>query len=215
MPPPGVPDWIFPTVIAASRLDIRDPLVWVEAIGSRRGEIFVRFRDVLGPPGAGTSLAMISRRSHTLTLDRFLEAYSSAEGDDPYVPFPPEEPALIPVPYLEDEDEIVLNGQGEGLPTAPSPEEPAPRELDHLGMLAAFLCLTDMTVTSAWNSLTPERRDQVLALMGRIAENFGWSSPRGKSLLGVYGDAIDTLLSLFPEKEGVVPTSRFEREDLL
>jgi hypothetical protein len=159
---------------------------------------------------------MISRRSRTLPLERFLEAYHPAE-EALYLPNPPEEPALIPVPYLEagDQDEIVLNGQGGNPPTAPSSEEPAPRELDHLGMLAAFLCLTDMTVTSAWNSLTPERRDQVLALMGRVAENFGWSSPRGKSLLGVYGDAIDTLLRMFPEKEGVAPTSRFEREDLL
>jgi hypothetical protein len=209
MPPPGVPNWLFPSVVAypfTVEPEALDLSVWVEAIGSRNGEIFVRFRNLVGPEVEGQLL--ISRRARTLSLTRFLAGYSSASL---HLPNPPEEPALIPVPYRsgdEDQSEEMATGET-NLPAAVPPPEPEP---DRMGLLAVYLslCLVwDRFIVDgpSLSSMTRRVRDQ-LGLTRQSQDNPDIYDPL-QEVLSAIGDLLPPEEEEKPEVE---PTSRFERE---
>jgi hypothetical protein len=232
MPPPGIPDWLFPSVYVVARAG--ESRVWVDSIRCYRQSaemvnttglrfmVGVRVRDLRWDSYA--SLWRVSRDSRHLSLEEFLERYSaplpeyytlnpvleSDPSDDRY----PEE-VLREAPPAEPQVEVA-RASFQVRWTHGNEPEPEP-EPDRLQLLMLYMIFCELDVNRSNCRLAPSQKTQLLSLVQRVAGKLGIVAPAvGDDPFGVYREALDALGKLLlPQEPEGGPRTRFEREPLV
>lgn len=236
MPPPGIPDWLYPSVYVSAMAG--GNRVWVDSVHCHRLgaenatglriAVRVRVRDIRWDDTA--HLWRISRDSRAILLGDFLEQYSAPlpddytlspslelqrdPGDDRYPEevqqeAPPAEPQVVGVAHAS----VQVRWSNGGDP------EPEPKP-DRLQLLMLYTTLCQLPTGVIGNNLTPNQKKQITRLVLRVAEQAEIPiSKDGKEVVpwdAVFREALNVLEKLLlPQEPEDVPRTRFEREPLV